>query len=158
MPESKPVVYLEDLEAPQSSPANAVSDEKENAKVAAVATSSSVTKMTNDASNKSTVTKTTTKRQATLMDMFSGSSSQPNKKKIKIENSTSSVGPETEASTSTENAGRSLNSIPFSISGYTESLSDDERRLLGLECETMGKSWFVPMLSVLSPIVSRSVN
>jgi uracil-DNA glycosylase len=34
-----------------------------------------------------------------------------------------------------------LNSIPFSMMAYQESLSDDEKRLLQLECEVMGKSW-----------------
>ena len=34
-----------------------------------------------------------------------------------------------------------LNSIPFSMTAYQESLSEDEKRLLQLECEVMGKSW-----------------
>ncbi|KAG6868314.1 hypothetical protein C0993_005039 [Termitomyces sp. T159_Od127] len=34
-----------------------------------------------------------------------------------------------------------LNSIPFSMSEYLETLTDDQKRLLRLECEVMGKSW-----------------
>jgi uracil-DNA glycosylase len=34
-----------------------------------------------------------------------------------------------------------LNSIPFSMTAYLESLSDKEKRLLQLECEVIGKSW-----------------
>jgi len=34
-----------------------------------------------------------------------------------------------------------LNSIPFSLSEYVASLTEDQKRLLKLECETMGKSW-----------------
>lgn len=140
MPKEKSVVYLEDLEAPQSSPANSLSGsgEKENALVVA---SKTVTKTANDASNKSVVTKTSNKRQATLMDMFSGGSSQPSKKKMRVESSVASITSETEASSADTKSGQTLNSIPFSLSGYTESLSDEEKRLLGLECETMGKSW-----------------
>jgi len=36
---------------------------------------------------------------------------------------------------------QALNSIPFSLSEYIDSLTDDQKRLLKLECETMGKSW-----------------
>ncbi|KAI0711958.1 uracil-DNA glycosylase [Cerioporus squamosus] len=34
-----------------------------------------------------------------------------------------------------------LNSIPFSMSEYKNSMTEEQRRLLELECETMGKSW-----------------
>ncbi|TDL25619.1 uracil-DNA glycosylase [Rickenella mellea] len=34
-----------------------------------------------------------------------------------------------------------LNSVPFSLSAFQESLSEEHRNLLRLECETMGKSW-----------------
>ena len=142
MPESKSVVYLEDLEAPRSSPAVSVSGEKENTLVA----SKTVTKSTEDASDKTTVTKTANKRQATLMDMFSGGGSQPSKKKMRVEASTSSITSTPEASSSGTKAGKAgqtLNSIPFSLTEYTASLSDEEKRLLSLECETMGKSWSV---------------
>ena len=36
-----------------------------------------------------------------------------------------------------------LNSIPFSMTSYLQSLSEEEKRLLQLECEVMGKSWQV---------------
>jgi len=34
-----------------------------------------------------------------------------------------------------------LNSIPFSLSEYIDSLTDDQKRLLNWNAETMGKSW-----------------
>ncbi|KAI0055517.1 uracil-DNA glycosylase [Artomyces pyxidatus] len=34
-----------------------------------------------------------------------------------------------------------LNSISFSLTSFVDSLNEDERRLLKLECETMGESW-----------------
>ncbi|XP_006459295.1 hypothetical protein AGABI2DRAFT_218352 [Agaricus bisporus var. bisporus H97] len=36
---------------------------------------------------------------------------------------------------------RKLNSIPFSLSEFINSLDEDKRQLLRLECEVMGKSW-----------------
>ncbi|KAF7312117.1 Uracil-DNA glycosylase [Mycena indigotica] len=42
--------------------------------------------------------------------------------------------------------GQKLNSIPFSLSAFQAALPDDEaRKLLALECETFGKSWFKVM-------------
>lgn len=38
-------------------------------------------------------------------------------------------------------ANASLNSIPFSMSAYKGDLSEEELKLLTLECDTMGKSW-----------------
>ncbi|KAI0661566.1 uracil-DNA glycosylase [Cubamyces menziesii] len=35
----------------------------------------------------------------------------------------------------------SLNSIPFSLSEFQSTLSDEEKELLALECKTMGMSW-----------------
>ncbi|KAF8656815.1 hypothetical protein AX16_002364 [Volvariella volvacea WC 439] len=34
-----------------------------------------------------------------------------------------------------------LNSIPFSLSSFQESLTEEQRRLLKLECEVMGRAW-----------------
>lgn len=72
-------------------------------------------------------TATGKKRQRTLMDMFGGtvtttSTSSRSAKKAKLENE-----PGVEDS--------------FSVSAYETELSDEERDLLALECETMGKSW-----------------
>ncbi|PFH53105.1 hypothetical protein AMATHDRAFT_55551 [Amanita thiersii Skay4041] len=72
------------------------------------------------------------KRQRTLMDMLSGTKdkksvvSEPSAKKLKF----SDPGPSS-----------SLELDEFSISAYIETLSEEEKRLLSLECETMGKSW-----------------
>ena len=118
------VVYLEDLEKP--APASAT---KENLSV--VVAEDTLTKHTMEATateTKATEKKTdtgATKRQRSIAEMFSSSSStsSPATKKAKT------------------NATPTLNSIPFSMSEFQSSLSDEEKRLLALECETMGKSW-----------------
>ncbi|OBZ72214.1 Uracil-DNA glycosylase [Grifola frondosa] len=114
MPDSERVVYLEDLEAPSKQPvkqaeATAVAPvvAKEETKVTATSTGA-----------------TAVKRQRTLVDMFSGPSSAPSAKKLKVDGSTPS-----------------LNSIPLSMSELQNSFSDEEKKLLSLECETLGKSW-----------------
>ncbi|KAF9048593.1 uracil-DNA glycosylase [Panaeolus papilionaceus] len=45
------------------------------------------------------------------------------------------------ASTSANKGLPKLNAIPFSMGSYVDSLSDEEKSLLKLECEVMGKSW-----------------
>jgi uracil-DNA glycosylase len=71
--------------------------------------------------SKTTATTTSLKRQRTLVDMFI-----PSAKKSKLGQSSGS---------------QTLNSIPFSLSEYINSLTEEEQSLLGLECECMGKSW-----------------
>ncbi|TBU49769.1 uracil-DNA glycosylase [Dichomitus squalens] len=56
----------------------------------------------------------------------------------KSSSSSSSRGPALKKS-KTDNP--SLNSIPFSLKEYQDTLSEEEKSLLALECETMGKSW-----------------
>jgi uracil-DNA glycosylase len=88
---------------------------------------------------------TSDKRQRTLADMFSA----------KIDNKVMT------ASSTSKSSGNSisslkrsasfaqpatpglvkLNSIPFSLSAYQKSLSEQEKKLLKLECEVMGKVW-----------------
>ncbi|CAK5269204.1 unnamed protein product [Mycena citricolor] len=36
---------------------------------------------------------------------------------------------------------QTLNSIPFSLSSFVEGLSDEQRALIALECDVIGKSW-----------------
>lgn len=74
------------------------------------------------------------KRQRTLEDMFT---SNPNSSAKKLKLIPSQPRP------SPLNALTKLNSIPFSFAAFVESLSDEHRQLLHLECETMGKSWYV---------------
>ncbi|KAH9945312.1 uracil-DNA glycosylase [Epithele typhae] len=45
------------------------------------------------------------------------------------------------AKTNALSANPTLNSIAFSLAEFEKSLSDEERKLLALECATMGKSW-----------------
>lgn len=76
------------------------------------------------------------KRQRTLVDMFGGSSV----KKTKVDGSSFTV----------VSKSQTLNSIPFNLDDYINSLTEEQRGLLGLEIETMGKIWSVPMSQPLS--------
>ena len=113
----KPVVYLEDVQI----------SKKDASKPAASATATTQ-------SNRTFFS--TGKRQRTLVDMFSSSQEkksddpEPSTKKFKMTvQGTASL--------------TKLNSIPFSLSAFQESLSEEEKQLLALECDTLGKSWCV---------------
>ncbi|OCH95469.1 uracil-DNA glycosylase [Obba rivulosa] len=119
------VVYLEDLEEKSES-------ETVKPHVSGAPTSAELTKAEAKAPAGAQAKSTGVglKRQRTLLDMFAGSDSSapaPAVKKIRTESSSSSLQP--------------LNSVPFSSSGFWESLTDEEKELLALECETLGKSW-----------------
>ena len=131
----KGTVYLEDVESSRKVSVNEQNEDKED--------------NVEDAKPLASTTTTQVKRQRTLVDMFSGSqgsSAEPSAKKIKLAGSASLSSKETttKATTSIKVAGmQKLNSIPFSLSAYQESLSDEERKFLQLECEVMGGSWYV---------------
>ncbi|SRR6266702_55335 len=96
--------------------------------------------------NPSSTTTTTGKRQRTLLDMLGSGPSQTTgttSKKPKLTAPSSGDKPTVIGSQSSGgNPGhQALNSIPFSLSEFIDSLTDDQKRLLKLECETMGKSW-----------------
>ena len=132
--------HTEDLESPSSDAPVASIDEK----VTDRDESSTKPKLA-----PSTGGTTNGKRQRTLFDMFG---SAPNKdsntpsKKPKLTASGPS-GNEKISAVSSSSGGSSsgglqaLNSIPFSSREYVDSLTGDQKRLLTLECETMGKSW-----------------
>ncbi|THH19815.1 hypothetical protein EW146_g1413 [Bondarzewia mesenterica] len=160
--ESKPrVVYLEDLDAP-------VHSKETDENKAIDASSVSVTKPVDEQSKVTprTEAKTetkTVKRQRTLMDMFSSSNanteqSSSKRQKLTVRGSSSFSGAlvVSSSSPSASASGQSgtkavsaatnwglqpLNAIPFSLSAYVGSLTDDQKRLLKLECDSMGKSW-----------------
>ena len=94
------------------------------------------------------VASTQVKRQRTLVDMFSssqGKTSEPSTKKIKLSaslSSTSSNKSTVIAVNGVKPTGvQKLNSIPFSLSSFQDSLTEEEKKLLKLECEVLGKSW-----------------
>jgi uracil-DNA glycosylase len=132
------VVYLEDLEQPSSQATSTPTDAK------SVTTSSDHNENVEPKEATST-SAITGKRQRTLFDMLGstpGQSSEKNaKKKPKLAASNSSDKPSVAESSGGSPGSQSLNSIPFSLSDYVDSLTDDQKRLLKLECETMGKSW-----------------
>jgi hypothetical protein len=144
--------HTEDLESQSPQVSVASKDEKDSIVAAAVASSDpdrdeSTTKPKVAPSTAST---TNGKRQRTLFDMLGSTPKQgPNtpSKKPKFTASGSSAGNEKPSAVSSSGGGSStgglqtLNSIPFSSSEYFDSLTGDQKRLLTLECETMGKSW-----------------
>ncbi|KAL1949300.1 hypothetical protein VTO73DRAFT_8181 [Trametes versicolor] len=119
MDKSAPVVYLEDLEGP-------IKAAKENVKRDA-SQSSKPSPAKSDSSERKTQTGAT-KRQMTLKDMLPSGSSTPKTPVAKKARTALSANP-------------SLNSIPFSLSDFQSTFSDEEKKLLALECQTMGKSW-----------------
>ncbi|KAH9928692.1 uracil-DNA glycosylase-like protein [Fomitopsis serialis] len=136
------VVYLEDLDGSaetKEDATNAVQDAAREGKSAG-ATSALIVETNVAVAEQKTSSSTAVKRQRTLVDMFSGgaSANAPAAKKIKVTRTASSIA----STASTLSSQPSLNSIPFSMSEFQAALSDEERKLLALECETLGKSWF----------------
>jgi uracil-DNA glycosylase len=122
-------VYLEDIEVPRGLAVEKQEDGSSTSKPATVAS-------------------TQLKRQRTLVDMFHSSQGkiiEPSAKKPKLSASFSSSSSKTTASTGTGSSKstglQKLNSIPFSLASFQESLKEEEKNLLKLECEVMGKSW-----------------
>lgn len=96
------------------------------------------------------------KRQLNLLDMLGGSTGQTYTAKRQRTTSNASAS-SASSSTSTEGGGagiprpprivnglRPFNAIPFNMDAYKTSLSDEEKQLLALECETMGRTWVSP--------------
>ncbi|THV02844.1 uracil-DNA glycosylase [Dendrothele bispora CBS 962.96] len=127
------IVYLEDLEPPSSS---------QRSEASSVASTASVSK---NASAKKDASKTSVKRQLTLLDSFAisqSTSSEPSAKKLKLSSSDTMLSASSSAVSSKGPIGlQKLNSIPFSLKAFQESLTEEQRNLLQLECQTMGKSW-----------------
>jgi uracil-DNA glycosylase len=141
--------HMEDPKSPSSQASVASKDEK----VPTVASSDPDRDESSSTKPKLEPSTSTTngKRQRTLFDMFGSAPNQgsnTSSKKPKLTASGSSGNQEKLAAVSSSSSGASsgsglqpLNSIPFSSSGYIGSLTGDQKRLLTLECETMGKSW-----------------
>ena len=135
-------VYLEDLEGPKQvkEAATGVSKNASEVQHTDGATSSKSEANVVGGERKATAT-TAVKRQRNLMDMFSGSAPSGVRaaKRLKVA-ATSTTATSTASALSSQ---PSLNSIPFSMSELEAAMSDEERKLLALECETLGKSWSV---------------
>ena len=139
------VVYLEDLEAPSSQATATSKDEK----LPIVASPDPDRDESPKPKQAPSTNASNGKRQRTLFDMFGSAptrseGSDTSSKKPKLTASGSSTNNKLSAVNSSggSNSGlQSLNSIPFSMSEYTDSLTGDQRRLLKLECDSMGKSW-----------------
>lgn len=128
--DSKQEVYYEDLLGPSTKPERPttgpeVKETEVKATSASISAPSKVPAQENSVANP-------LKRQRTLMDMFSGSSA----KKTKVDGQSVVV-----------SRTQTLNSIPFNLNGFINSLTEEQRDLLGLEIQTMGKSWLVAISS-----------
>lgn len=129
MEDSQPTIYLEDID-PSSK-------------------STSKRERPNDdpqAGDSSTITPAPVKRQRTLQETFFGAQGKRKISPLKglkpSGGSASSIASDNTTQPKASTSGLvKLNSIPFSMTTYLESLSDEEKRLLQLECEVIGKSW-----------------
>ncbi|KAI6039799.1 uracil-DNA glycosylase-like protein [Pisolithus marmoratus] len=86
----------------------------------------------------------TGKRQRSILDMFAGSqgSRSENDAEPAVKKRALGAGKGTLKITASSSSGlQRLNYIPFSLSEYMESIPEEHRDLLKLECECMGKSW-----------------
>ncbi|RXW24278.1 hypothetical protein EST38_g1550 [Candolleomyces aberdarensis] len=115
MSDEKATLYLEDIDKSSFQAA-----QKKAASLAAQASQSSVT---------------TEKKTRKIETFFS---SQPSQKKLRAE---SGAGVPASSSNASLTTLPKLNSIPFSLTNFQKSLSDEEKGLLQLECETLGLSW-----------------
>lgn len=135
MPEadSEQEVYYEDLIGPSTKPEKPMTSPKVNetegeATLAGASAPDKVPAQGNAGLNP-------LKRQRTLVDMFGGSSA----KRAKVDGTSTAVVPKIQT----------LNSIPFNLNAFVNSLTEEQRDLLRLEIETMGKSWSVSTSSSL---------
>ncbi|KZT73084.1 uracil-DNA glycosylase [Daedalea quercina L-15889] len=128
-------VYLEDIEGPTEKKEAPQTVRQDTSVAGATASKSQVEKTAVVNEQKASAT-TTVKRQRTLVDMFPGGNA-PATKKIKVAATHTRATSTASALTSQP----SLNSIAFSLSEFQAAMSDEERKLLALECETLGKSW-----------------
>ncbi|KAF5392234.1 hypothetical protein D9757_001517 [Collybiopsis confluens] len=124
MSDEEQVEYYEDL-APSSSPATSLT----LAPPSSPSPVASSPPASSPAGSVSKPTKTAVKRQMAITDLFQNST--PNSKRLKTSASLTSV-----SSSPTK-----LNSIPFSMKTFQDSLNEEQAKYLRLECEAMGKSW-----------------
>lgn len=109
-----------------------------------VSTTDSSLKSSQTTSSKTVAAATgTLKRQRTLMEMVSSPSvsKKPRLDGKSISTITDGKSNQNQNTKIVASGVQPLNSIPFSLSTFQESLSEEVRPLLQLECETMGKSW-----------------
>ena len=122
---SNELVYLEDVEPSR----------KTDVKNDATKTTASIA-TTIESNNQSTGTM---KRQMSIGDMFSKASSKGSlSKRQKAEHGTSKL-----LARRSVSGLAPLNSVPLNLDAFRASLSEEARKLLALEIETMGKSWSV---------------
>ena len=93
----------------------------------------------------STTTITGVKRQRTLMEMAAltpkSNSLDKNGKDLEPSLKKQKVIADSKGASKAATGLQPLNSIPFSMQAFKDSLNEKEKELLALECETMGKSW-----------------
>ncbi|TFK49897.1 uracil-DNA glycosylase [Heliocybe sulcata] len=134
MTDTGSIVYLEDLESPRAA-----------ATVDGTAVKAAVTVTAKDIDAAPTKA-APVKRQRTLMDMFDTSAASK-KPKLTASGSSSSLVADSSVKVTAKAAVvkvgglQTLNSIPFSKASYVQTFSEEQRKLLKLECDAMGMSW-----------------
>lgn len=132
MPDEQRVVYLADLEttASQTRDASMTPSASQDKAVASTAASNPL------------------KRQRTLADMFaapktskSETTGQSEAKRAKVDTPNASPADAAKSDAADSSGLQRLNFIPFSLSEFVDSIPEDQRHLLQLECHCMGKSW-----------------
>jgi len=149
----KNIVYLEDVEPPRKTPADASASTESATQTKAGSTTAIIKAASLPGTAKaSSGQKTASKRQLSISDMFTKESGNERAKRQKLgganDTASGSNGAMIKKSYSL-GAIPPLNSIPLNLDAFRASLTEEERILLHLELETMGKSWCVLFLSRL---------
>ena len=131
MGDSQPTIYLEDIDPTSKSPSKRERPDDGPQAGDSITTTPAPVKV---------------KRQRTLGETFFSAKGKTKTSPLKglkpSGGSTSSIASDSATQPKASASGLvRLNSIPFSMTTYLESLTDDEKRLLQLECDVMGKSW-----------------
>ncbi|KAJ8072844.1 uracil DNA glycosylase [Marasmius tenuissimus] len=141
MSEEEETVFLEDLQA------QVANNQEEQTLIPASQESNISVKSTRSNASKSNATsnvRESKKRQATLTDMFGGQGAKRQKLTPQRPTTSGSTTVKTAASSSKlsrPDGSQKLNAIPFSLKAFQDSLDEDQRNLLDLECQVLGKSW-----------------
>jgi hypothetical protein len=83
------------------------------------------------------------KRQRTLMDMMGGGSRESGSDAKKIRLSAAASSSAASSSKAKSFGLQKLSAIPFDLAAFQESLPEEQKALLRLECEAMGQSWYI---------------
>lgn len=138
---SEKTVYLEDLEVKETKNVDDSHEDENDKEKSPTTVTETLVEVTEAVSKPVNM-----KRQRTLMEMVPAGSAKakdtPNKKaKLTKTALQASILNDQDPVKAINTGIQPLNSIPFSLQAFKDSLSEEEKNLLALECECMGKSW-----------------